>query len=146
MANKHPIKTTTNTNNTSNLPSMPPAHTFDILPALHELLARVEQGPAATDLFPTLDDSTSESDIGSHYPPDTLVPLAPKDLPEEVLKSIKPRIRAAVRAVEALPDVDRTIEEQEEEIRMLEEKVRKQRGMLRDLGQLAEGMQGKVTS
>jgi hypothetical protein len=69
-----------------------------------------------------------------------MVPLAPKDLPEEVLKSIKSKIRAAMRAVEAMPDVDRSIGEQEEEIRILEERVAKQRAVLRDLGNSAGEM------
>lgn len=124
--------------------TMPPSHTFDILPALHELLARVEQAPAAADLFSGLDEEVDPSDIGSHYPPDTLIPLAPKDLPEEVIKAIKSKIRAAVRTVEALPDIDRSTAEQEEEIAMLEERVRRQREMLRGLGELAETLAGRL--
>lgn len=53
------------------------------------------------------------------------------------------KIRAAVRAVEALPDVERSLEEQGEEIRELEERVRGQRDMLRGLGEVVEGVKGR---
>lgn len=144
-SSKHPIKTTTNTSSNAAPSTMPPAHTFDILPALHELLARVEQAPAAADLFSGLDEDVDPSDIGSHYPPDTLVPLTPKELPEEVLKVIKPKMRAAMRAVEAAPGIEQSISEQDEEIKMLEERDRKQKEMFREMGELAKGLAGKVT-
>jgi hypothetical protein len=143
-SSKHPIKTTTNSATNSSAPAILPPHTFDTLPALHELLARVEQGSAANDIFPGLEEELDAADIGSHYTSDALAPLAPKDLPEEVLKVIKSKMRAALRAVEALPDVDRSVEEQEAEIAALEERVRKQRDMLRSLGELAGGMAGRV--
>lgn len=98
----------------------------------------------AADLFSVLDEGVEPSDIGSHYPPDTLLPLAPKDLPDEVLKAIKSKIRAAVRTVEALPDVDRSIAEQQDEIEMLEDRVKRQREMLRGLGGLAETMVSRI--
>jgi hypothetical protein len=61
-----------------------------------------------------------------------LVPLAPKDLPTAVL-DVKMRIRAALRAVEGLPDVERGLDEQEEEIRELEERIERQKAVLRGL-------------
>lgn len=147
MTSKHPIQTTTNTSSTSSS-TLPPPHTFTILPALHELLARIDRSNLPTDISPFLDlhqtPSSESAEIGSHYPADSLQPLQPKDLPEEVVKTIKGRIRAAVRAVEKLPDVERTCEEQEEEIRRLEGRIREQGVMLRGLGDVVEGMKGRV--
>ena len=106
---------------------LPPAQTFDVLPALHELLARIEH----TSLPPG---DTGEESIDHHYT--DLAPLEPKDLPAEVL-SIKSRIRRALRELEKLPDMHRSVAEQEQEIAALESRVQVQRAMIRRLGELA---------
>ena len=120
---------------------LPPSQTFDILPALHELLARIDHGAAngVTDPVVGLQDeasSDSEADLGALYT--ELQPLEPKDLPTEVLQ-IKTKIRRAVKELQKLPDMDRSVEEQNEEIEELEERVRRQREMIRKLGDLAKG-------
>jgi Zn-finger domain-containing protein len=51
---------------------------------------------------------------------------------------IKTRIRAALRAVEGLPDVDRSLEEQKEEIRELEERITRQKEVLAGLKNVGE--------
>lgn len=150
MALKQPIKTTTNTpaQSTASQLKLPPPQTFDILPPLHELLARVDAyhtSNASTlsgdspEYNPTLDDDAT--DIGSAYT--LLQPLNPKELPTAVL-DIKGRIRNALREVERLPDVDRTVAEQEEEIAELEAKIIKQREMLRDLADVAKDLEGRL--
>ena len=47
--------------------------------------------------------------------------------------AIRTRIQKARAAVKALPDVELTIEEQEEEIRELEDRIGRMRGMMADL-------------
>jgi hypothetical protein len=113
-----PSKTTTSSALTSTVPTLPksplpPAQTFDILPRLHVLLSR---------LLPP--QSTGYKD---------LTPLNPKDL-ETQAAEIKIHIQKAKAAVEQLPDVDRGIEEQEDEIRELERKVQSLKDVLRGIG------------
>jgi len=50
--------------------------------------------------------------------------------------SIRSRIRRARAAVEALPDVDRTVEEQEDEIKLLQERITKQTAVLKGLAEV----------
>lgn len=77
--------------------------------------------------------ATGDSDVVSYA---ELQPLEPKDLPNEVI-AVKSKIRRALRELEKLPDMDRTVEEQEEEIRMLEQKAAKQKEVLKKLGDVA---------
>ncbi|KAF2169771.1 hypothetical protein M409DRAFT_20185 [Zasmidium cellare ATCC 36951] len=155
MALKQPIKTTTNapaqSTDTAAALHLPPPQTFDILPALYELLARVDKHQNQTSLpgepegYHTLEGAPG--DIGATYsksnPSEHQQPLNPKDLPTAALE-IKGLIRNALREVEKLPDVDRDVEEQEEEIGELEERVRRQREMLRGLAEVAKGMEGRL--
>lgn len=108
---------------------LPPPQTFDILPPLHEILARVDHAP--TD---PMQAATGDADVVSYA---DLQPLEPRDLPHEVL-GIKNKIRKALRELEKLPDMDRDVEQQEAEIKMLEEKAVKQREVLRKLGDVAK--------
>lgn len=64
-------------------------------------------------------------------------PLEPKELPNEVV-AIKSKIRKALRELEKLPDMDRSVEEQEEEIRLLQEKAAKQNKVLQKLAEVAK--------
>lgn len=121
-------------------PQLPPPQVFDILPALHELLARIDHA-STSNPADVHDGSTDDSnDIGALYT--DLQPLEPKDLPAEVLQ-IKAKIRRALRELEKLPDMDRSVQEQEDEIAELEAKIEKQRAMVRRFGELAKGMQGR---
>jgi anion-transporting ArsA/GET3 family ATPase len=112
------------------------------LPPLHELLARVDahqnQIPDAghTSEFTSLDESPG--DLGSAYA--ELEPLNPKDLPTAALE-IKGRIRNALREVGKLPDIDRSIEQQEQDIAELQEKIEKQKAVLQRLAETARVMQ-----
>lgn len=98
---------------------LPSPRTFDILPALHELLSRLDHGLPASE------------EVDGHYPDPA--PLEPKDVPTQALP-IKARIRKALRELEKLPDMDRTVQEQQEEIEELEIRIRKQKQVLRGLG------------
>lgn len=59
-----------------------------------------------------------------------------KDLPTEV-SSIKIRIQKAQAVVENLPDVDRSVADQEEEIQELEDRIAKLKSVISDFGQMA---------
>ena len=120
---------------------LPPPQIFDILPILHELLARIDHGaidPAAGLIDHTLSDP---EDIGALY--SELQQLEPKEILTEVLP-IKRKIREALKELEKLPDMERSVEEQNEEIEELEGKIRRQRAMIARLGELARGMQEKI--
>jgi hypothetical protein len=107
---------------------LPPPQTFDILPPLHELLARIDH--ASNDPMHAV---TSQDDVVTYS---ELQPLEPKDLPNEVI-AIKSKIRKALRELEKLPDMDRDVEEQEAEIKKLEQKAAKQKEVLQKLGDVA---------
>jgi hypothetical protein len=77
--------------------------------------------------------ATSEDDVVTYS---ELPPLEPKDLPNEVI-AIKSRIRRALRELEKLPDMDRSVEDQEAEIKKLEQKAGKQKEVLQKLGDVA---------
>jgi hypothetical protein len=141
MALKYPIKTTAGLDQPNTL-SLPPPQTFEILPPLHELLARVDAhqnqipGAGHTSEFTSLDDIPG--DLGSAYA--ELEPLNPKDLPTAALE-IKGRIRNALREIGKLPDTDRSIEQQEQDIAELQEKIEKQKAVLQRLAEIARVMQ-----
>ncbi len=59
-----------------------------------------------------------------------------KDLPT-LTYAIKQKIVRAKAAVQSLPDIERSIAEQEEEMRVLEGRVRGLRGRLGELGEIA---------
>lgn len=138
---------TTATPTTASAESQPPKlhlpspQIFDILPALHEILSRIDHVPLSNDpLDPSLIADAEAADVGALY--SDVPPLEPKDLPAEVLQ-VKTRIRRAVRELEKLPDMHRSVAEQEEEIAELEERIGKQRAMLKRLAVLAAEMEGK---
>ena len=112
---------------------LPPAHLFDILPALHELLARLPHESHQTQLLPD-----TPGALPTLYPSDpnlttAALPLNPKDLPTEILP-LKAKIRRVLRELEKLPDMDRNVEEQREEIVELEARGRKMREVLQGMG------------
>lgn len=119
---------------------LPPASTFDILPALHELFSRIDHSsndPLATTSLLTSSDTTNEVAYSDSKP------LEPKDLPREA-GEIKARIRKALRELEKLPDMDRTVEEQQEEIEMLEARISRQQEALKRLGIVAAGVEERL--
>ncbi|KAK6443565.1 hypothetical protein LTR95_000392 [Oleoguttula sp. CCFEE 5521] len=129
--------TTPNTSFSAPQPPLPPPQTFDILPALHELLSRIEHAPSTDPAVsltllpsPPTEDETTYTDL-KH--------LEPKDLPREV-GEIRAKIRKALREIERLSDVERSVEEQEDEIAELEGRIGKQKAELRRLGDVGRGL------
>lgn len=104
-------------------PGLPPPSTFDILPELHEILSRListsAQPPAPT---PTPGQPPADG------------PLEIQQVAAAATK-VKLKLQAARKAVMALPDIDRTCEDQQEEIEYLETRIAKLKASLHQLGQ-----------
>ncbi|RMZ89775.1 hypothetical protein DV736_g2982, partial [Chaetothyriales sp. CBS 134916] len=99
-------------------PAFPPASAFSLLPDVYILLSRLAplqnagisnvNGAGASDtLHLTL----------SHEPA-----LQPADI-AAAMYPIRQKVQKAIAAIKALPDIDRTIEEQEAEMRVLEAQI-----------------------
>ncbi|KAJ5523074.1 hypothetical protein N7513_012618 [Penicillium frequentans] len=115
----------------------PSPQTFEIIPPLHGGLGASEahqqdqQAPSsgnngtsqAVQEVPTLD-------------PNAHPPLDVKDLPTQT-SSVKIRIQKARAVVEGLPDVQRSVEEQQREIAELEDRVARLRSVITDFGSRA---------
>ncbi|KAF7593422.1 hypothetical protein BBP40_011524 [Aspergillus hancockii] len=71
--------------------------------------------------------------LSSNAPP----PLDIKDLPTEA-SSIKIRIQKAQAVVEGLPDVDRSVAEQQDEINELEDRIASLKSVISDFGRRAD--------
>ena len=103
-------------------PDLPPPSTFDILPDLHKLLKRLletsAQLPAAT---PTPTQPTADSPLEIQH-----VATAANE--------IRLKLQKARRAVMAAPDMDRTCEDQVDEIEDLEARIARLKASLRELG------------
>ncbi|QDS71418.1 hypothetical protein FKW77_003330 [Venturia effusa] len=117
----------------------PPPETFDFLPLLHVLLRRISvpsgaplpnlDGPSVVEgaeAASVADSSDKIWDLKNHLDIKNLGPA---------VSHVKVRIQRARVAVRAMPDIDRSVEEQEEEIQELERMIERQRGVLRGLGQ-----------
>lgn len=96
---------------------LPPPTTFDILPDLHKLLKRLVDTASTPVSAQTGVDSSLEI---QH------VAIAAAD--------IRLKIQRAQRAVMALPEIDRTCEDQEEEIEDLELRIARLKASLQELG------------
>ncbi|KAK2873773.1 hypothetical protein FQN49_002077 [Arthroderma sp. PD_2] len=126
-------------------PRFPSPQTFDVLPPLHALLARLLSNQSSS--FAT--GQPGESGLSQSTEPTpgggigSLDSLDPKSLLTGA-SAVKIRIQKARNAVEEMPDIDRTIAEQEEEIQQLEKKIEKLKGVLSDFkvrsGELADGL------
>lgn len=111
-------------------PGLPPPSTFDILPDLHKLLTRLLDTPAHPPA-PT----PTPAQPSAHGPLDIQhVPTAATD--------IKLKIQKARRAVMALPDIDRTCEDQQDEIDELEARITRLKAALRELGRPTDEADG----
>lgn len=103
-------------------PGLPPPSTFDILPDLHKLLKRLLETsaqPPATTPLPTHPAADGPLEV-QH------VAIAAND--------VRLKIQKARRAVMALPHIDRTCEDQEDEIQDLEERIAQLKASLKELG------------
>ena len=106
----------------------PSPQTFDILPEIYAVVSRLHL-PTSTTTDPT--------------PSQPIDSLSPKDLPAAIVP-IKLKIQKARAAVQALPDVGRTVEEQQREIRALEKRNESLRKRVQELAGLAGQARGKI--
>lgn len=123
-------------------PPLPPAQTFDILPPLHALLSRLE--PSLNVYTP--DTSAAIPPNNAPHTPVTSASALPSSAPQQLdykdaavaAQFLKSRIRKALADLADLADMHRGVEEQEEEIKGLEDKIKRQREVLARLAALAE--------
>ena len=101
--------------------SFPPPQTFSIIPPIHALLLRLQAG--------TSTEANVSSSPAFDANPQQAQPLSIKDL-ASAAAPIRLKIAKARAVVDTLPDIDRTIEEQEEEIKALEARVKRLKGTL----------------
>ncbi|OAX78356.1 hypothetical protein ACJ72_07338 [Emergomyces africanus] len=143
----------------------PPPQTFDILPPLHDLLLRLASTPPANPHQHVADPTSAAGNGASSAAAAGPVPgpggsqaittatrstaidtaavafLDPKLLLSEA-SAVKIRVQKAKAAVEALPDMERGVAEQEEEIADLEERIERLRGVIREFGRRSKGVCG----
>ncbi|KAH8175055.1 RNA polymerase II transcription mediator complex subunit 9 domain-containing protein [Sarocladium implicatum] len=110
------------------LPSSFSPDTLDALTALAVELSRVRTG---------LVQASSGEPPSQQQQQQQQPPLAIKDVPG-VTDAIKHKIQRARATVKGLPDMSRGIQEQEQEMRELEEKIEKQRRVLEGLREKGE--------
>ncbi|KAJ5384399.1 Mediator complex subunit Med9 [Penicillium concentricum] len=143
----------------------PSPQTFEIIPSLHGILSRLlskGQQPGSSDApgDTTGDPGASQAQVqqaptsipndghngnnsSSHAVPGVSVlgsgarpPLDVKTLPTET-SSVRIRIQKARTVVEGLPDVHRSVDDQQREIAELEDRVRRLRSVISDFGNRA---------
>jgi hypothetical protein len=134
----------------------PSPQTFEIIPPLYGILVRLlsqkntsngtSGAPGDTTGAPGASAETNQAaqqannGTGSHdvpvLDPATHPPLDVKDLPTET-SSVRIRIQKARTVVEGLPDVERSVEEQQKEIAELEDRVARLRSVISDFGDRA---------
>ncbi|KAI9830198.1 MAG: hypothetical protein M1826_005000 [Phylliscum demangeonii] len=100
---------------------IPPASSFDIVPVISTLLSRLH--PHATSTDPVLE--------AQHLPIEA--------------SAVKIKIQKAQALVASLPDMDRTVEEQEAEMHQLEGRIKRQRDMLAGVAEKARQARDGVT-
>ncbi|KIN00844.1 hypothetical protein OIDMADRAFT_93422, partial [Oidiodendron maius Zn] len=128
MATSH-SQSTPQPSSTVSLPEGLSADSVDTLPVLSAVLARLQNLSTPTTASsaspPTPSPSQAVSGTG---------PLTIKDIPAAT-DQLKHKLQRARAQVKELPDIDRSITEQQEEIRELEERIAKQRDVLEKLRQ-----------
>ncbi|KAF3926455.1 hypothetical protein AA313_de0206872 [Arthrobotrys entomopaga] len=128
-----PITPSSSSLSAPSLPSFPPPETFDFIPNTHDLLLRLLPPNAAA--------------ATAHSPPTQVnhPPLEPKDVDAEASR-IRIKIQKARTILNDLPDISRSIEQQEEEVKALEEKITRQRevlGRIRELKVVKDAAAGR---
>ncbi|KAF2157715.1 hypothetical protein K461DRAFT_290005 [Myriangium duriaei CBS 260.36] len=128
---------------------LPAPQSFDILPPLHALLARLEPGlenytaspsaPLVTGVDPGHSNLPGSGTDGTGQPP-----LAYKDAPVAA-GFLKARIRKTLAELKGLGDMDRSVDEQEIEIKALERRIALQRQVLVGLGREATDLIEQTT-
>ncbi|KAE9369477.1 hypothetical protein N431DRAFT_344986 [Stipitochalara longipes BDJ] len=120
-----------------NLPEGLTPDSIDTLPVLSALLSRL-QNPSST--AHTVSTSGSPPAASPSQLASGTGPLSIKDIPPAT-DELKHKLQRARLQIKELPDIDRSVEEQDVEIRELEEKIRKQREVLVGLREV--GLQTK---
>ncbi|OJD27493.1 hypothetical protein ACJ73_01106 [Blastomyces percursus] len=142
----------------------PPPQTFDILPALYDLLFRLASSSSnphqhSADPTSTGGNDGPSSAIGGPGPahgapsantaaerPNTINAAAVAFLDPKLLLSeasaVKIRIQKAKAALEALPDMQRDVAEQEDEIKALEAKIERLKGIIVEFGRRSRVVTG----
>ena len=118
----------------SAVPALPPPADFDFLPPLHKLLSRLittSAPPPAPTPTPQTKDDDGSIEVGQ---------LVTK------VGEVRTKINKARKAVLALPDVDRSTEDQEDEIEDLEARIARLTVALQKLGHPAGGAENEDTS
>lgn len=111
--------------------SLPPglnADAIDVVPILTAILSRIPDltsAPLATAAGSPPAEATPSQISGTGTLAYKNIVLATDEM--------KHKLQNARRQIKELPDVDRTLKEQEEEIRQLEDKIRRQRSVLGNL-------------
>ncbi|KAJ5986085.1 hypothetical protein N7451_010450 [Penicillium sp. IBT 35674x] len=141
--------------------TFPSPQTFEIIPPLHGILLRLlsQNGPSdgtggapgeapgglgASEAHQQDQQAPSSGNNGTSQAvqeaptldPNAHPPLDVKDLPTQT-SSVKIRIQKARAVVEGLPDVQRSVEEQQREIVELEDRVARLRSVITDFGSRA---------
>ena len=109
-----------------NLPVGLSPDSIDTLPVLSAILSRLQT------LSPTSNPTGTSAEASPSQLASGTAPLSIKDLPAAT-DELKHRLQKARAQVKELPDIDRSLVEQEEEIRDLEEKIGRQREVLQGL-------------
>jgi hypothetical protein len=110
---------------------------FSPLPPLSEILTRLRPPPPSTTLNPLGSPAAASQPTPSAATPLPTTalstgPLSLKEIPAAT-DPIKHRLQRARQQVKALPDIGRTVAEQEREIEELTERIREQKEVLRAL-------------
>ena len=102
------------------VPALPPS-TFDFLPDLHRILNRLLSTPAQPP--------------GAAPTPGQPATDGPLDIQQisTAATEVKLKLQKARKAVMALPDIDRSVEDQQDEIDFLEARIAKLKAALEDL-------------
>ncbi|PVH97726.1 hypothetical protein DM02DRAFT_74541 [Periconia macrospinosa] len=111
-------------------PDLPPPSTFDVLPDLHKILSRLLQTPPQ-----------APPSAGGAATAPTPTPAADGPLEIEQVASataeVKLKLQRAQKAILSLPGIERTCEDQQDEIAYLETRIETLRAALTRLGQPA---------
>jgi hypothetical protein len=125
MATSH-SQSTSQPSSTISLPEGLSADSVDTLPVLSAVLSRLQNlSTLPTASPPTPSPTQAASGTG---------PLTIKDVPVAT-DQLKHQLQRARAQVKELPDIERSIAEQDEEIRELEERIAKQRDVLETMRQ-----------
>lgn len=110
----------TSTSSQPTTPFLPTPQPFDVLVTLNTLLHRLVADPL------------SSEDHGTQLN-GRVAALAIKDFPTEAIK-VKNTLTEARRALQSLPDIEKSLAQQEIEIRKLETAIKRKKQMVRRMG------------